>query len=208
MPRRRASAMAPLAAKAANMPPWPSGLHGQPARRFQQQLARRPRRRPAWSPGRRPQVLGGQAEAVVPGEELDGLVVRGRAGHQVQRRRVRRAAGPWPGSSRRGSGTASGRRTGPIGNIPLGWWKPSRVPCPPATRMAPTWPASRAWRPRARASSGTGKGVGSLLCLVRSVFRVVAAKDSRPLWATAGRPAAARPARPMPKAGLIAAVLV
>ena len=41
-----------------------------------------------------------------------------------------------------------------MGNMPLGWSNPSRVPCPPATRITPSWPAARASCPRRRACSG------------------------------------------------------
>ena len=39
-------------------------------------------------------------------------------------------------------------------NVPLGSSNPSRVPCPPATSMAPTRPSFKASDPRCRASFG------------------------------------------------------
>ena len=43
--------------------------------------------------------------------------------------------------------------SGPTGNIPLGWSKPSRVPSPPATRIIPTLPPRSSLAPSARAAS-------------------------------------------------------
>ncbi len=61
------------------------GAHGQAVRRFQQELARcriDRRHRPL---AEDVQVLCRQPEAVVGGKELDRLLVRRRAGHQIQR---------------------------------------------------------------------------------------------------------------------------
>ena len=44
--------------------------------------------------------------------------------------------------------------TGPIGNIPFGLLKPSRLPCPPATSNAATSPRRSAASPSARIALG------------------------------------------------------
>ncbi len=120
------------------MPPWPLGLTA---------------RRPGASSKIRP--LAASTAGIVPWQKIVQVVfgqpeavVRGRGNRRSRRASpgwssgragsARRAAGPRPGSSRCGSETATGRTRGPIGNMPLGWSNPRRVPCPPATRMTPT----------------------------------------------------------------------
>ena len=115
-----------------------------------------PRRhpRPASSPGRRSagrprQVRSGPSRRRIrPSPDAWHDWSSGTAGS------ARRTFAPRRGSSPRGSETATAAEIGPIGNIPLGGANPSRVPCPPATRMVPRRPAAMASIPRCRACSG------------------------------------------------------
>ena len=124
------------------MPPCPSGLDGQAARGFQQHPAGRGidrRHRPL---AEDVQVLFGQAEAIVRGEESRRSRRASPGWSSGRAESARRAAAPRRRSFRRGSERATGRRRGPMGNMPLGWSNPRRVPCPPATRITPTCPAA------------------------------------------------------------------
>ena len=87
MPRRRMCSIAPLAARAATVPPWPSGLRNSASFSASSSLPVA-----ASTAGIVPwqnttQVVRRQAEAIVLVEERDLLVVRDRAGHHVDRHR-------------------------------------------------------------------------------------------------------------------------
>ena len=106
----------------------------------QQDLARRAVDRRHLPLDEEPDVL--QAEPVVALEEGDRRLVVLGAGHDVERhdlpcRRPRATIfSAWIWNRLAGE-------TGPIGKVPFGPSKPSRVPDPPATRMTPTSPAGQ-----------------------------------------------------------------
>ena len=136
------------------MPPWPLGLT---ARRSGASSRSRPVA--ASTAGIVPWQKTCRSSSASPkrscaARNAERLLVRRRTGHQVKRYPHAVPLGRRPGSSRRGSGTAVRPETGPIGNMPLGWSNPSRVPCPPATSITPTSPAASASAPRRRASAG------------------------------------------------------
>ena len=150
MPRRRMCSIAPLAASAATVPPWPSGLRNSESFSASSSL-------PVFGVDRRHRALAEQHHIVLRQPEPLVLVRRTPPARRAspgwsscRSAPRRRSGGPRRAAFSKWICSSDALETGPIGIHPLGWSNPSRLPCPPATSSTPISPARSASAPRLR----------------------------------------------------------